>query len=73
MRPERRQQTGFIRGHCGSVTTEAPSDRVTGAQRHRFNPVPSVLPQRNGTRFHSNHPAGQAAPSGVRLLRVFNP
>ena len=23
----------FIRGHCGSVTIEAPSDRAIGAQR----------------------------------------
>ncbi len=25
----------FIRGHCGSVAIEAPSDRATGAQRQR--------------------------------------
>ncbi len=73
MRPEGRKHTGFIRGHCGSVAIEAPLDRATGAQRQAFEHLPSVLPQRSGTRFHSNHPAGQASPSGMCLLRVFNP
>ena len=34
MQPEDMKQTGFIRGHCGSVANKAPQDRVTGAQRH---------------------------------------
>jgi len=73
MRPERIKHTGFIRRHCGSVAIEAPSDRATGAQRHCFIQLPSVHLQGNGTRFHSNHPAGQAFPSGICLLRIFNP
>jgi hypothetical protein len=73
MRPECIKPTDFIRGHCGSVATEAPSGRATGAQRHWLNPLPSVHLQRNATRFHSNHPAGQAFPSGTCVLRIFNP
>ena len=73
MRPDRIKHTGFIRGHCGSVAIEAPSGRATGAQRHCFMKLPSVHLQGNGTRFHSNHPAGQAFPSGTCLLRIFNP
>ena len=73
MRPECIKHTGFIRGHCGSVAIEAPSDRATGAQRQFLTKLPSVHLQGNGTRFHSNHPAGQAFPSGTCLLRVFNP
>ena len=72
MRPERMRNTGFIRRHCGSVTSEAPSGRATGAQRHCFIQLPSVHLQGNGTRFHSYHPAGQAIPSGTCVLRVFN-
>jgi hypothetical protein len=73
MRPERNNNTGFIRGHCGSVAIEAPSGRATGAQRYFLDSLPSVHLQGNGTRFHSNHPAGQAFPSGTCLLRIFNP
>ena len=69
MRPERTHNTGFIRGHCGSVATEALKDRATGAQRHFLNPLPPVHLQGNVVR--SNHPAGQAFPSGMGLLRVF--
>jgi hypothetical protein len=72
MRPERIKHTGFIRGHCGSVATEAPSGRATGAQRHLLIQLSSVHLQRNGMSFHSNHPAGQAFPSGTCVLRVFN-
>ena len=73
MQPERINNTGFIRGHCGSVAIEVPKGRATGAQRHLLNQLPSVHLQGNGTGFHSNHPAGQAFPSGTCLLRVFNP
>ena len=73
MRPEYITQISFIRRHCGSVAIEAPSGRATGAQRHCFMKLPSVHLQGNGTRFHSNHPAGQAFPSGTCLLRIFNP
>ncbi|MEW8544112.1 MAG: hypothetical protein AB2693_11315 [Candidatus Thiodiazotropha sp.] len=73
MRPECSRNTGFIRGHCGSVAIEALQGRATGAQRHLFNLLPSVHLQGNGTGFHSNHPAGQTFPSGTCLLRVFNP
>ena len=72
MRPERIKNTGFIRGHCGSVAIEAPSDRATGAQRQFLNKLASVHLQGNGTSFHYNHSAGQAFPSGMCLLRVFN-
>jgi hypothetical protein len=73
MQPERIKHTDFIRRHCGSVAIEAPSGRVIGTQRHCFIKLPSVHLQGNGTRFHSNHPAGQAFPSGMCLLRIFNP
>ena len=73
MRPEGRIHTGFIRGHCGSVAIEAPSGRATGAQRQFLKKLTSVHLQGNGTGFHSNHPAGQAFPSGPCLLRIFNP
>ena len=73
MRPEHIKHTGFIRRHCGSVANEAPSDRVTGVQRHFLELLPSAHLQKNGTRFHSNHPAGQVFPSGTCLLRIFNP
>jgi hypothetical protein len=73
MRPERINNTGFIRRHCGSVTIKAPSGRATGAQRHCFIQVPSVHLQWSGTRFHFYHPAGKAIPSGTCFLRVFNP
>ncbi len=73
MRFERANNTGFIRRHCGSVTNEAPQGRATGAQRHLLNLLPSVHLQGNGTGFHSNHPAGQAFPSGLCLLLVFDP
>ena len=73
MRPEYMNYTGFIRGHCGSVAIEAPSGRATGAQRPFLTKWLSVHLQGNGTRFHSNHPAGQASPSGTCLLRIFNP
>ena len=73
MQLERINNTGFIRRHCGSVAIEAPSGRATGAQRHFVNQLSSVHLQGNGTGFHSNHPAGQAFPSGTCLLRVFNP
>ncbi len=73
MQPERINNTGFIRRHCGSVANKAPSGRATGAQRHCFITLPSVHLQRNGTCFHSCHPAGQAFPFGTCLLRVFKP
>ena len=73
MRPECRRTTRFIRRHCGSVAIEAPSDRATGAQRQFLKKLTSVHLQGNETRFHSNHPAGQAFPSGACLLRFFNP
>jgi len=72
MQPERFNNTEFIRRHCGSVAIEAPSGRATGAQRHCFIQLPSVHLQMNGTRFQSNHPAGQAIPSGTGLLRISN-
>jgi len=72
MQPERIANIDFIRRHCGSVANEAPSGRATGAQRHCFFQLLSVHLQRNGTRFHSNHPAGQAFPFGTCLLRIFN-
>ena len=71
MRSEGNTQVEFIRRHCGSVAIEAPSGRATGAQRHCFIKLLSVHLQRNGTSFHSDHPAGQAFPSGTRLLRIF--
>ena len=70
MRPERISPTGFIRGHCGSVANEAPSDRATGAQRQVLKQLPSVHLQRTGTRFPSDHPAGEALPPGKCLLRL---
>ena len=73
MRLEYCRHTGFIRGHCGSVIIEALQGRATGAQRHLLKLLPSVHLQGNGTGFHSNHPAGQAFPSGLCLLLVFNP
>jgi len=73
MRPEYITQISFIRRHCGSVAIEAPSDRATGAQRQFRKKLTSVHLQGNETRFHSNHPAGQAFPSGMCLLRFFNP
>ena len=73
MRPERINNTDFIRRHCGSVTIEAPSGRATGAQRHCFIQVSSVHLQGSGTSFHSHHPAGEAIPSGTCFLRVSNP
>jgi hypothetical protein len=73
MRPECRRTTCFIRRHCGSVAIEAPSDRATGAQRQFLKKLTSVHLQGNETRFHSNQPAGQAFPSGMCLLRFFNP
>ncbi len=73
MRPEYITQISFIRRHCGSVAIEAPSDRATGAQRQFRKKLTSVHLQGNETRFHSNHPAGQAFPSGTCLLRFFNP
>ena len=72
MQPERIANIDFIRRHCGSVAIEAPSGRATGAQRHCFIKLPSVHLQRNGTSFHSNHPAGLAFPFGTRLLRIIN-
>ena len=72
MQPERIKHTDFIRRHCGPVATEAPKGRVTGAQRQITSPLPSVHLQRNGTGFHSIPPAGQAFPSGICVLRVFN-
>ena len=73
MRPEYMNYPGFIRGHCGSVAIEAPSGRATGAQRPFLTKWLSVHLQGNGTRFHCNHPDGQAFPSGTCLLRIFNP
>ena len=73
MRPEYITQISFIRRHCGSVAIEAPSDRATGAHRHCCIKLSSVHLQGNETRFHSNHPAGQAFPPGMCLLRFFNP
>ncbi len=73
MPPERINNTDFIRRHCGSVAIEAPSGRATGAQRHCFITLPSVHLQGNGTYIHSIHPAGQAFPFGMCLLRVFKP
>lgn len=73
MRPERDNKTGSIRGHCGSVATEAPPGHATGAQRHCFLQLPAVHLQANGMGFHSNHPAREAFPPGVRWLRVFHP
>lgn len=73
MPPEALHRTDFIRGHCGSVATEAPPDRATGAQWQRFLQLPSVHLQGNGTGFHSNHPAREAFPPGMRWLRVFHP
>jgi hypothetical protein len=72
MQPECINNTDFIRRHCGSVANEAPSGRATGAQRHCFIKLPSVHLQGNGTCFHSHHPAGEAIPPGICLLRVFN-
>ncbi len=72
MQPECSNNTDFIRRHCGSVANEAPSGRATGAQRRWFSNMSSVHLQRDGTGFHSNHPAGHAFPSGTCLLRVFN-
>ena len=70
MRPERTHNTGFIRRHCGSVATEALKDRATGVERHFLKQLPPVhLP---GNVVRSNPPAGQAFPSGMGLLRVFN-
>ena len=72
MRPECINQTGFIRGHCGSVAPEAPQDRATGAQRQTKD-LSSVHLQGNGMYFAPKHPAGEALPTGLRLLRVFDP
>jgi len=72
MRPERIRLTGFIRGHCGSVTTEAPQDRANGAQRHSEH-VSSVHLQGKRVCFAPNHPAGEALPTGLCLLREFSP
>ena len=69
MRPDRTRYTGFIRRHCGSVAIEAPSGRAIGAQRQ----FPVVGPiSRGWNLFPPVHPAGQASPSGARLIRVFN-
>lgn len=73
MQPDPVQGTDFVRGHCGSVATEAPPDRATGAQRHSFLQLSSVHLQANGTAFHFNHPAREAFPPGTRWLRVFQP
>ncbi len=72
MQPEHVNNTGFIRRHCGSVANAAPPDRATGAQQHCFITWLSIHLQKNGTRFHSYHPAGQAFPPGTCLLRIFN-
>ncbi len=72
MQLERSNNTDFIRRHCGSVATEAPKGRVTGAQRQVSSHLPSVHLQGSGAGFHFNHPAGQAFPSGMCVLRVFN-
>jgi hypothetical protein len=71
MQLEQNKITGFIRRHCGSVANKVPSDRATGAQRQCFITVSSIHLQRGGTGFHLTHPAGEAIPSGLRLLRVF--
>lgn len=73
MQPESVHHTDFIRGHCGSVATEAPPDRATGAQRRCFMQLPSVHLQANGTGFHTYHPAREAFPPGMRRLRVLIP
>ena len=73
MRPDCIQPIGFIRGHCGSVANEAPSDRATGAQRPFLSKGLSVHLEVNGTRFRFHYPAGQAFPSGTGLLRMFHP
>ena len=65
-------KSGFIRGHCGSVTSEAPQGRATGAQRRLLNQLPSVHLQGKGVYLHFNHPAGQVFPSGMHLRRIFN-
>ena len=73
MRPECIMLISFILRHCGSVAIEAPSGRATGAQRQFRKKLTPVHLQGNETRFHSNHPAGQAFPPGMCLLRFFNP
>jgi len=72
MQLEQIKITSFIRRHCGSVTNEVPSDRATGTQRQCSITLPSIHLQRDGTGFHLTHPAGEAIPSGMRVLRVFN-
>ena len=52
MRPEHIQHTSFIRGHCGSVTVEAPSGRAIGAQR-QFSVVGPFSREWNLIPFHS--------------------
>ena len=69
---EQIDKSAFIRGHCGSVTTEAPQDRATGAQRQLRNQLLSVHLQRKGVYLLFNHPGGQAFPSGMRLRRIIN-
>jgi len=68
MRPDRTRYTGFIRRHCGSVAIEAPSGRAIGAQRQSTAVGPF---SRGWNLFPPVHPAGQASPSGTRLIRVF--
>ena len=73
MRPDQNNPAEFIRGHCGSVTIEAPSDRATGAQRYCLNQWPPVQLHRKIIDHLFTHSAGQAFPSGLCLLRVCNP
>lgn len=65
MSPDVSAQNEFIRGHCGSVTIEAPSDRVIGAQRLKVSRR-SIFRKPIG--FPFINPVGQVVPLGLRLL-----
>jgi hypothetical protein len=70
MRPEHIQHTSFIRGHCGSVTVEAPSGRAIGAQR-QFSVVGPFSREWNLIPFHS--PCRASIPvRGALVPGVFN-
>ncbi len=70
MRPERIHYTSFIRGHCGSVTVEAPSGRAIGVQR-QFPVVGPISREWNLIPFHS--PCRASIPvRGALVPGIFN-